>query len=329
MKNKFFFISLITLGFIFAFAVKSNAACSVIVKPSVSEIDAGKSFKVTITVSGGAGSVNLSASNGSLSSSATDFLDNSSEVVTCTAGSTEGEYITISASGLIGDYETEKDVTKSGSAKVKIKEKVVEKVTSDPEPTQTPTTSTTTKKESTTTKTETKKEEKEEKPEIYINSVSIKGIKENGEEIAIPLSSEFKGDDYEYLCIIPGDVVKIKIDKEAGDYTNNIIVDGADELKEGENVITLTLSVEDYKAKKYTITATKEPKKEVRKEEIKTENLIEDTVVTSNKPVEKNEVAMISMPVGVFVAMIAGIVTSEFVIIKLIPWQNIRKTKKD
>ena len=58
--------------------------------------------------------------------------------------------------------------------------------------------------------------------------------------------------------------------KDAGNYTSNILVNGLDELKEGENVITLKLAVENHEAKTYTINAVKEKKEEYKLRKFKT-----------------------------------------------------------
>ena len=101
-------------------------------------------------------------------------------------------------------------------------------------------------------------------------------------------------------------------------------------MKDGENIITLQLSVEGYKAKKYTITATKEAKVE-RKDEVKKEektNTIEtSTTVAENKTNEKKESAMINMPIWSFVLLQVLIIATEIVVIKVIPWNKIFKRK--
>lgn len=84
-------------------------AASLSVTASASTIYVGDSVTFTVSASGGAGNVSVSgAANG------TYWLENSSQSFTVTA-SAEGT-LTVSASGTLGDFNTEEDVTVSGSA---------------------------------------------------------------------------------------------------------------------------------------------------------------------------------------------------------------------
>ena len=177
----------------------------------------------------------------------------------------------------------------------------------------------------TTTKIETKAEEKKE-DNFYISSVTLKGIKENEEQVDIALSPQFNKDTYEYTCNVTSDIKKIELQKDAGEFTNSVIVTGLEELKEGENIITLQLSAENYKAKTYTIKVIKEkqeieetvdtvaPIEENNKEKIKTET-------------EEQKTKMISMPFWVFIVMQISIIIVEVLVIRFIPWKNLFKFK--
>ena len=88
-------------------------AASLSVTASASTIYVGDSVTFTVSASGGAGNVSVSgAANG------TYWLENSSQSFTVTA-SAEGT-LTVSASGTLGDFNTEKDVPVSGSASVQV-----------------------------------------------------------------------------------------------------------------------------------------------------------------------------------------------------------------
>ena len=80
LKNKFLVIILFSIAFVLLLTVKSNATVSLSVSPSTKEIEPGKSVNITVKVSGGAGQIALSASNGTLSKSSL-WLDNSSEKI--------------------------------------------------------------------------------------------------------------------------------------------------------------------------------------------------------------------------------------------------------
>ena len=208
------------------------------------------------------------------------------------------------------------EVTTSVSKSITIKEKEIPQTT-------TPTTlntTTTTKKTTTTTttKVETKTEEKKE-DNFYISSITLKGIKENGEQIDINLSPEFNKDTYEYTCNITSDIQKIDLQKDAGEYTNSVIVTGLDELKEGENIIKLVLSAEEHESKTYTIKVIKE-----KQEIIETVAQVEEKI--EQKEESKQEI-MVSMPLWMFIVMQIIIIVIEVLIIYFVPWKNLFKIK--
>lgn len=255
---KIVFIIIILIGILLLIQTKSNAAVSMSISSS-NEVSPNGSFKVTISVKGGAGYVNISASNGTISSKR-EWIDNSSVTLNCVAGNS-GE-VGIKAEGLIGDYETEEDVQKSASAKTKIK--VPQPVETKPvTPTQTTTTNKTTTKKTENKKTEkTKvvetKEKEEATPELGIHSLKLIGVKENGEEVEVNLDKEFNIKTFEYACNVTNDIKTLKIEKEAYEYNDLVQISGLDEeLKVGENTITLKLS-NNGKEVTYNIKVTKE-----------------------------------------------------------------------
>lgn len=121
MNKKVFYKILITIlmviGFLIVMQLETNAA-SLSISTSKSSVSPGEKFSVTVSVSGGAGYVNLSASNGTLSDTTMELMLKSSATVTCTAGSSGT--VSISASGTIADYTTEREETKNASASVSI-----------------------------------------------------------------------------------------------------------------------------------------------------------------------------------------------------------------
>ena len=279
----------------------------------------GDNFSVTI--SGINGKVSISGnSNVSLSTSGTKWVEGSM-TITGTAKSVGTGTITITPIDASTTGADPVEVTKAVSKSITIKEKEAEL---QPQPTQTPSTTTknTTSTTKTTTKTETKiaETEKQQEDDFYISDITLKGIKENGEQAEIELSPEFNKDTYEYTCNIAADIQKIDLQKDAGDYTNSIVVTGLDELTEGENTIKLLLAAEDHESKTYTIKVIKEESKvaiaDVSEQE---EN------INSNK--EKAEIKMISMPVYAFIIMQIIIIAIEIIVIYFIPWKKIIKKK--
>ena len=279
----------------------------------------GDTFSVTI--SGINGKVSISGnSNVSLSTSGTKWVEGSM-TITGTAKSVGTGTITITPIDASTTGADPVEVTKAVSKSITIKEKEAEL---QPQPTQTPSTTTknTTSNAKTTTKTETKmaEAEKQQEDDFYISDITLKGIKENGEQEEIELSPEFNKDTYEYTCNITSDIQKIDLQKDAGDYTDSVIVTGLDELAEGENIIKLLLSAEDHESKTYIIKVIKEESKvaiaDVSEQE---EN------INSNR--EKAETKMISMPVYAFIIMQIIIIAIEIIVIYFIPWKKIIKKK--
>lgn len=319
-----------TVIFILVLKTQAKATVTLSVTPSTKEVEPGKTFSITVKVSGGAGQISLSANNGTLSKTSTGWLDNSSETISCTAGSIDGSTITITASGLIGDYETELDVTKSASTTVSIKTKQIEEsTTTTPTTSITPTTPTKTSTNTTTkaSQTTTTQQTVTKNDDFYISKIVLKGIKENGEQVEISLSPEFSKDVYEYSCNVESNIEKIELEKEAGEYTNSIIVTGLEELKDGENIIKLQLSAENHESKNYTIKVIKEEKtEEVVRQNIE-ENIEknEENIIKENKSKKEH---IISMPIGIFIIIQITIIIVEVIIIKFIPWEKFRRIKK-
>lgn len=314
---KIVFIIIILIGILLVIQTKSNAAVSMSISSS-NEVAPNGSFKVTISVKGGAGYVNISASNGTISSKR-EWIDNSSITLNCVAGNS-GEVV-IKADGLIGDYETEEDVKKSTSTRTKIK--VPQPTETKPQTPETPTTNKTT-----TTKTENKKAEKvkekvvetkekeEATPELGIHFLKLIGIKENGEEVEVSLDKEFNIKTFDYSCNVANDIKTLKIEKEAYEYNDLVQISGLDEeLKIGENIITLKLA-SNGKEVTYTIKVTKEEKVDT-----------DETRLISAEPEERKEI-LVSIPLIWFILLEVLIVTiSVGITVFIMNYLKLRRTQ--
>lgn len=282
----------------------------------------------TIKISGINGRVNISAnSNVTINKSGSQWVDGSL-TITGTAKAVGTGTITVTPVDVTTTSAEPEEVTASASRSITIKEKEEPKQEKPQTPTTTTTTTTTkpttTKKPTTTTKTETKKEEKPVvEDNFYISKLTLKGVKENGEQVDIALSPEFNKDTYEYTCNVASDIQKIDLQKDAGNYTNNIIVTGLDELKEGENTITLQLAAEDHQAKTYTIKVIKE-KQEIVETVAQIEEDKQDESKIENK---ESKTKMVSMPLWVFIIMQIAIIMIEVLVIYFVPWKNFFKIR--
>lgn len=284
----------------------------------------GDTFSVTI--SGINGKVAISGnSNISLSTSGTKWVEGSM-TITGTAKSVGSGTITVKPIDVSTTGADPQEVTTSASKSITIKQK--ETTTQTPAEPKAPTNNTTTTnkpstntKPATTTKTETKPEVKKE-DNFYIANIVLKGIKENGEQTDISLSPIFNKDTYEYTCNIASDIQKIDLQKDAGEYTNSVIVTGLDDLKEGENIIKLVLSAEDHESKTYIVKVIKE-----KQEIVETIANIEEDKQEIKVPQEEKKEIMVSMPLYIFIVMQVLIIIIEVLIIYFVPWRNLFKIK--
>lgn len=226
--------------------VKSYAATSISISTSKSSVAPGESFTVTVSAVG-AGPVNTTVSNGS--GGKRDFLDNSSYSFTCTAGSSGS--VTIYASGTLGDYATGDEANRSASKTVSIVQP--NKNTGGNSNGGSSNGGKTTRKPNTnnsTKPTETKEEKKS--TDSTLSSLSIA-------EGAI--TPEFNKDVKEYAITVPNEVTKLNITATPTDSKATVSVTEYEELKEGENIITISVTAEDGTTKTdYVIKATKQRK---------------------------------------------------------------------
>lgn len=226
--------------------VKSYAATSISISTSKSSVAPGESFTVTVSAVG-AGPVNTTVSNGS--GGKRDFLDNSSYSFTCTAGSSGS--VTIYASGTLGDYATGDEANRSASKTVSIVQP--NKNTGGNSNGGSSNGGNTTRKPNTnnsTKPTETKEEKKS--TDSTLSSLSIA-------EGAI--TPEFNKDVKEYAITVPNEVTKLNITATPTDPKATVSVTEYEELKEGENTITISVTAEDGTTKTdYVIKATRQRK---------------------------------------------------------------------
>lgn len=232
--NKLVFI-LISIAFILLLmTIKSNAA-SLSISTSKSSVSPGGTFTVTVTVSGGAGSVTTSVSNGS--GGKTDFLDNGSYSFTCTAGNSGT--VTISASGIVADYTTEKDESKSASKTVKI----VQPTSNTGGSSGGSSGGTSSSGSSGGTTATTPKEVEKSK----VSTLSGLSVTEG------TITPEFNKDVREYSLNIPYEVSAVNVTATPTDSKATVDVTGNTDLKEGENTVTVTVTAEDGSISKYLI----------------------------------------------------------------------------
>lgn len=231
--NKISLMLLLVVAILLIFSIKSYAATSISISTSKSSVSPGESFTVTVSAKG-AGPVTATVSNGS--GSKTDFLDNSSFSFTCTAGSSGS--VTISASGTLGDYDTGEDTSRSASKTVRIIQ---------------PSSNTGGNQSSggTTNKTTTTTKPVEEKVKSKNSALSALSIEEG------TITPEFNKDVKEYALTVLNEITIVNITATPEDSKATVAVEGNEELKEGENTVTVKVTAEDGSTTNYTIKVTR------------------------------------------------------------------------
>ena len=224
-----FILSIILIG------VKSYAV-SISVSPSKSTVSPGQSFSVTISGNDATGKVNISVSGGSASTSSV-WIENNSQTITVTAGSSGT--VKISASGELSSNAGE-DKTVSSSASVKIQAASSGGNTSggsqnNNNPTKKPT-------------TPKPVEEKEKSKDSSLKELAIA-------EGAI--TPEFNKDVKEYVLTVPNEITSVNVTATPTDSKAKANIEGNTELKEGENTVTVTVTAENGDKTNYIIKVTR------------------------------------------------------------------------
>lgn len=91
------------------------------------------------------------------------------------------------------------------------------------------------------------------KPEEKSNNVNLKSLEIEEQE----LSPAFSPETTSYTIQIAEEVTKLEIKAEAEDEKATVTINGNEELKEGENIITITVTAEDGTTKNYEIKVAK------------------------------------------------------------------------
>lgn len=238
IKNILFML-VMTMFTILLMTIKSDAA-SLSISTSKSSVAPGGTFTVTVTVSGGAGNITTSVSNGS--GGKTAFLDNGSYSFTCTAGSSGS--VKISASGVVGDYATEKDQNKSASRTVQIVKPSSNSGSNSSGGSSSNSGGGSTSKPNNSTTTTPEEKSKD-------STLSALTVKEG------TIAPEFNKDVKEYTLTVPYEVSEVNVTATPTDSKATVAVEGNKKLKEGENTVTVKVTAEDGSASSYIIKVTR------------------------------------------------------------------------
>lgn len=305
LKSKILFILFLAIS-IAILSYKITYAASMSMSISKTSGYVGDTFSVTI--SGVNGRVYISSnSNISINKSGSQFVDGSL-TITGTAKSVGTGTITVTPEDVTTTAAEPEEVTAVASRSITIKEKEVENPKPETTTEQQPVPKPTTPKNSqvkTSSKSNSQKENTKKSEDFYITKLVLNGVNENNQYVEIKMTPEFNKDIYEYECRIAADIKKIEIEKDAGEFTDSILITGLDEIKEGENIIKVELKEEGYQTRTYTIKVIKD------KEE---SNEIEEEQVDLKEVKEERKTTIVSMPLYVLIIMVTLIIIIEAVL---------------
>lgn len=226
----------------------SQAALSI--STSKSTVSPGESFSVTVSVSSNeAGAINLSVSNGRLSSSYVDLMSQSSVTISCTAGNSGT--VSISASGRVANYNTETEGQQSASKTVQIVTPVTPvnpsnggNSSSNNNNNSKPNTNNNSNSNNNNNKPETQKSS-----DSTLKSLTIEGCE---------LYPEFSPETKEYSVKVGNDVTSVNIVATANDSKASCKLEGVyQDLAIGENTATVVVTAEDGSTNRYIIKITR------------------------------------------------------------------------
>lgn len=260
-SKKIVLIIIVTLGLIIGFNGKVFAS-SISVSASKSSVEAGETFSVTITGNDATGKINVSVGNGSGSQSV--WLENNSQTISVTAG--ESGTVTISASGEVSD-NSGNDQNVSASKTVAIKEKIAPTENNNSNTGSSNNPDSTSNHSSTNTVKPTKSNNAN-LSNLVVSPVDFKGFK----------ASKTSG----YSVTVENDVTEVKIKATAQDSKASIKVSGNEDLKEGANTVSITVTAEDGTQKTYKVTVNRKASKD--------EESATNTTTQTNEKIEENVV---------------------------------------
>ena len=237
------------LATLLIFQTTSNAA-TLSISTSKSSVAPGETFTVTVTLNEAAGPISATTSGGT--GSASQWLENSSFSFTCTAGSSGS--VTITASGTVGDFATETDISIGKTKSVAIIQPTPEPTpTPEPEPTPTP--------EPEPTPTPSNNTSNNIKPNTNTSTPTVKkSSNSNLESLQIAegvFSPEFAKNVYEYAITVPNEITKLNISASQEHSRATVKVVGNNELQVGDNTVEIIVTAEDGSTSTYKIYATR------------------------------------------------------------------------
>ena len=241
---------------LFIIPTKVYAAGSFSLSRGSASLNPGGTTTITITASNCAGQFSISSSNTNVATvnTSSTWLDNSSITVTVTAKGEGTANINITATDVtdtdLNDIGGTKTCTITVTKPAPVQQETQKPATQETTKPSTGNNTSTNTNTNTKTTTTTTQKPKVETPEVVKSSVStLKEIVVEGQT----LSPEFDVDVKEYTVNVPYETTTIKVEATPMDEKATVKVEEIEELKEGENIITITVTAEDESTATYTI----------------------------------------------------------------------------
>ena len=241
----YLFVSVLTLC-LFLGSMASICAASIYISASTGSVAPGGSFSVTV---GGnvTGRVNISVSNGSASTGSV-WIENGSESISVTAGSSGT--VTVTASPVEGLSDENGDPADASARSVSVSIVQPQKPSNNGG-----NSSHQTEQPSQPVQNEPVQEEKPvEDKRSKNNDLSSLSVDKG------TMSPKFSASETEYTVTLPADAEKIKISAKAADDKATVSGTGEKSVKAGKNVFTIEVTAENGSTKTYKITANVDEK---------------------------------------------------------------------
>ena len=233
------------------------------ISASSKSLTKGNTTTISVTANNCAGQFSISSSNPSVASvsPSSTWLDNSSATITITAKSAGKATITITA---VDVTDTDlNDITGSKTCTVTVTETQTKPPQNNNQggsssggssSSSNSSSGSTTNKKPTNTTTTTKPNKQEETTEEEKSKDSSLATLAVAEGVLTP---EFNKDVKEYKLTVPNEVTTVNVAATTTDKKANYVVTGNAELKEGENIVTITVKAEDGSTTDYVIKVTR------------------------------------------------------------------------
>ncbi len=138
--------------------------------------------------------------------------------------------------------------------------------------------------------------------EVLLKSLKLQGVKSEEEKVDLSYSPEFSSEVYEYSVNVANDITKIDVEAVASKEDYKVEITGNDDLKDGENIITILVKAKDSdKVTTYKI-------KVIKEEAIEAVATLDETPQTGEENGVDEDIMKIAIVTFTALVAIAGIV---------------------